>query len=162
MRTIPIDSPSCKHNVETWLTKLLFYHSCSIMLTVLLQLLQGCWANNPVIASDIFARIVDELLKISVKGVFIYGVSTYRYFFFYCHTNPCCIPRVTMETNQIPNFLFRLGSGFREQRQCRVFCLRHFKFKTDTYSRHVDDGIGFEPSEGEKWGNIMQTFKSKS
>ena len=35
-------------------TILLFYQSCSIMLTVLLQ---GCWANNPVIACDIFTRV---------------------------------------------------------------------------------------------------------
>ena len=38
-------------------TILLFYQSCSIMLTVLLQ---GCWANNPVIASDIFTRVPAE------------------------------------------------------------------------------------------------------
>ena len=36
-------------------TILLFYQSCSIMLTVLLQ---GCWANNPVIACDIFTSII--------------------------------------------------------------------------------------------------------
>ena len=33
---------------------LLFYQSCSTMLTVLLQ---GCWANNPVVTCDIFTRV---------------------------------------------------------------------------------------------------------
>ena len=36
-------------------TILLFYQSCSIMLTVLLQ---GCWVNNTVIACDIFIRFI--------------------------------------------------------------------------------------------------------
>ena len=35
-------------------TILLFYQSCSIMLTVLLE---GCWVNNTVIACDIFMRV---------------------------------------------------------------------------------------------------------
>ena len=35
-------------------TILLFYQSCSIMLTVFLQ---GCWANNPVVAWDIFTHV---------------------------------------------------------------------------------------------------------
>ena len=58
-RTSPVDSPNYIQYVETWLwTTLLFYQSCSIMLTVLLQ---GCWANNPVIACDIFTRVVHDL-----------------------------------------------------------------------------------------------------
>ena len=36
-------------------TILFFYQSCSIMLTMLLQ---GCWANNPVIACDMFTCVV--------------------------------------------------------------------------------------------------------
>ena len=42
-------------------TILLFYQSCSIMLTVLLQ---GCWANNPVIACDIFMRVDGWLIEV--------------------------------------------------------------------------------------------------
>ena len=48
-----------KHDSD-W-TTLLFYQSCSIMLTVLLQ---GCWANNPVIACDIFMRVDGWLIEV--------------------------------------------------------------------------------------------------
>ena len=40
-----------------WTLILLFYQSCTIMLTVLLQ---GCWANYPVIACDIFTRVYNN------------------------------------------------------------------------------------------------------
>ena len=45
--TTPVDSPSCKQYVETWLNNTIIL---PIMLTVLLQ---GCRANNLVIACDI-------------------------------------------------------------------------------------------------------------
>ena len=42
-KTTPVDSSSCNNMLKHDWTILLFYQSCSIMLTVLLQ---GCWANN--------------------------------------------------------------------------------------------------------------------
>ena len=55
IREQPLSIRQAVHNMlkHDW-TILLFYQSCSIMLTVLLQ---GCWANNLVIACDIFTRV---------------------------------------------------------------------------------------------------------
>ena len=44
-------------------TILLFYQSCSIMLTMLLQ---GCWANNTVIACDVFSTRVASYTRVLI------------------------------------------------------------------------------------------------
>ena len=48
-------------------TILLFYQSCSIMLTMLLL---GCWANNPVIACDMCLRVyIQNLRHLSLPNI---------------------------------------------------------------------------------------------
>ena len=60
------DLPSCNNMLKHDWTKLLFYQSCSIMLKVLLQ---GCWANNLVIACDIFIHVHQSWIQTEIDLV---------------------------------------------------------------------------------------------
>ena len=83
---------------------LLFYQSCSIMLTVPLQ---DCWANNPVIACDIFTR-VQAYLKLLFIQDFVRTQHPLQFFISllrFWDISVCLICKLNILTSHVHNDL---------------------------------------------------------